>query len=116
MKVLVALLVFMIAAQPVQAGFCGLDLSGAADPHASMQHGQGLDASSHDCCQPADADDPDQGCSDMPCGTCTAGVQAAAFAAHLAVQLLTFRETVLSEGQVTPSHSYPPFRPPNFIS
>lgn len=116
MKLLAALLMFMIAAQPVQAGFCDLGLSGAADPHAAMQHGQGSDASGHDCCQPADAANPDRGCSDMPCGTCTAGVQAVAFAAPVAAHLPAFREVVLSDGQITPSHSSPPYRPPTYIS
>lgn len=116
MKLLVALMVFMFVAQPVPAGFCDLDLSGAADPHASMQHDQEANASSHDCCQPADADDPGQGCSDMPCGTCTAGFQAVSFATTLAAWLPTARESILSDGQISPSHSSPPFRPPTLIS
>jgi hypothetical protein len=119
MKLLAALLVFMIAAQPVQAGFCDLDLSGDADPHAAMQHGSESNGSGHECCQNAGSGpDGDSGsnCSDLPCGFCIAGVQAIPPAASVAAMLPTQRETVLSDGQIAPSHTSPPFRPPIFIS
>jgi len=68
MKLLAALLVFMIAAQPVQAGFCDLDLSDGAEPHTGMVHDAAMASSDHDCCQSPDTEDG-RVCSDMAqCG------------------------------------------------
>jgi hypothetical protein len=119
MKLLAAMLVFMLAAQPLQAGFCDMDLSGGSASHAAMQHGMDAENSAHDCCQspPAGSDpDRDSGCSDMPCGTCVAGVQAVPPAAALPALAPVGVYIDLYEGVVTPSHSSPPFRPPIFIS
>lgn len=119
MKLLVAMLVLMIAAQPVQAGFCDMERSGDSGSHASMQHGMDAENSAHDCCQlPRVGSDPgrDSGCSDMPCGTCVAGVLAIPPAASLPALAPVGALINLYEGVITPSHSSPPFRPPIFIS
>jgi hypothetical protein len=119
MKLLVAMLVLMIAAQPVQAGFCDMDLSGDSTSHADMQHRMDAENSAHDCCQSSHVgSDPgrDNGCSDMPCGTCVAGVQAISPAASLPALAPVGVYIDLHEGVITPSHSSPPFRPPIFIS
>lgn len=119
MKLLVALLVLMLAAQPVQAGFCDVDLSGGDDPHAAMQHGQWPGKSAHDCCPGGDSgpdSNTESGCADMPCGFCTAGVPAIPLAASLGSPQPTERDTVLSDGQISPSHTSPPFRPPIIVS
>lgn len=115
MKLLAAMLVLMIAAQPVQAGFCDMDLSGDSSSHAGMQHGMDTDSSAHDCCQSPDRD-RDMGCSDMPCGTCVAGVLAIPPASSLPALTPVGALINLYEGVITPSHSSPPFRPPIFIS
>lgn len=115
MKMLVAMLVLMIAAQPVQAGLCDMDLSGDPTSHAGMQQRMDADSSAHDCCQSPDRD-RDMGCADMPCGTCVAGVQAIPAAASLPALAPVGVYIDLHEGVITPSHSSPPFRPPIFIS
>jgi hypothetical protein len=116
MKLLAALLVFMIAAQPVQAGFCDLDLSDGAEPHTGMVHDAAMASSDHDCCQSPDTEDG-RVCSDMAqCGPC-----ATAIPAVLPIQMVLFAPVGnyrcwLDDGALTPSHSAPPFRPPKTIS
>ena len=132
MKLLATILVFLLAVPPVQGGFCdmgGMDTANGADPHASMHHGAdangsgndraGHDTTRHACCAPgAQGGQPDTGsdCSDMPCGSCSLGVQAVTFAAPLAMPLPTTHHTILSEDLLSPSHSSPPYRPPTRIS
>jgi len=111
MKLLTALLVFMIAAQPVQAGFCGMGSSGDSGPHAAMQHDQEPQPAGHDCCQTPDSDG-DQNCSEMPCGSCATGLQAVPLAAQLVAIRPVTQHFSLGEGWVSPSHTSPPFRPP----
>jgi hypothetical protein len=119
MKFLAAILILMIAAQPVQAGFCDMDPSGGSDVHAGMQHGDAARGDEHGCCQPADAGsdtDSDTDCADMPCGTCAAGVLAVLSAPALAAPLPDGAYSDFGDGRITPSHAAPPYRPPSFIS
>lgn len=135
MKLLAAILVFLLAIPPVQGGFCdmgGMDTGDSAGPHASMHHGADADGSGpdrarddgagHACCAPAGqsgkSGQPDggSGCADMPCGSCSLGVQAVPFATPLAMPLPASRLAVLKEGCLSPSHASPPFRPPATIS
>lgn len=128
MKILSVILVLMIAAQPVQAGFCDMGPSDGAAQHTpmqhdgqhdgqhGMQHGSGAPASGHDCCD-AQVSRPDQDCEGLShCATCIAGLAALpvqdgqAAAGHYAYRL------PLTESQVPPSHSAPPYRPPTAIS
>ena len=123
MKLLVALLVLMIAAQPVQAGFCYMDLSGGPGDHAGMNHGSDAGEAAHGCCQSPAGDSgstsgpgTETGCSDMPCGTCVASVAAIPPARCLAALAPVGAHVQLGAGLVTPSHASPPFRPPILIS
>ncbi len=115
------ILVLMIAAQPVQAGFCDMQPSGGAPQamdmqHAGMQHETGRDGSGHDCCASPDAESG-PGCDTLDqCGSCMAGT-AAVPALHTPCAVLAFSSRViLGADQVTPSHASPPYRPPTAIS
>jgi len=120
------ILVLLIAAQPVQAGFCDMQPSdGAPQPvsmqhagmqHAGMQHEPGPDGVSHDCCSSANPES-DPGCAGLDqCGSCTAGL-AAVPALSRACALPAASDRVLPiAGQLAPSHAAPPYRPPSTIS
>lgn len=134
MKFLAAILVFMIAAQPVQAGFCDMQPSGDSSFHADMQHAGTHEshmqhagtqhhgskpAAAHDCCAPVAPGDSEPGgqCGNhMACGFCAAGLSAiAAFAPALAVWN-TGDRPVMTEGRVVTGHAAPPYRPPIDLS
>ena len=117
MKLLAAILVFMIAAQPIPAGFCDMMQSdGHADMHAGMQHDGSDAASGHDCCKPNDGDQ-DSNCDNMAqCGSCAAGLAGiASLQGQLAAPVATHL-VLLGDGRISPSHAAPPFRPPTHIS
>lgn len=116
MKLLAAILVVLIAAQPVQAGFCALDASGDDDPHAAMQHGHATDDGGHSCCQTSGADENQDCGATMPCGSCAAGLLAPLFVPPTTTLWLSADYAVSSEGLVLPSHATPPFRPPISIA
>ena len=116
MKLLAALLVFMIAAQPVQAGFCAMDLSGSGGDTPPMQHHPAGDAGDHGCCEPPATED-DTCCGDrLDCGFCTSGVSAVLGSETTSVAPVTPSLLPLSSGAVAPSHSAPPYRPPIDLS
>jgi hypothetical protein len=122
MKLLAAILVFMIAAQPVQAGFCDMQPSGGSAAHAGMQHdGMQHDKQSepppaHDCCAPTGADGSGNCDNMVQCGACVAAVAVvSAVPAIGSVPDLAFR-SFLNDSDVPPSHASPPYRPPIFIS
>lgn len=120
------ILILLIAAQPVQAGFCDMQPSGGATQdmdtqHAGMQHEgmpsePGQDSNSHDCCASANPES-DPGCAGLDqCGSCTAGL-AAVPALSRACALPAASDRVLPvAGQLAPSHAAPPYRPPSIIS
>ena len=117
MKLLAVILVFMIAAQPVTAGFCDMMQSdGTAAMHAGMQHDGDGGASDHDCCVPGGSDQDSDCDNPVQCGSCAAGLVGIATwqsqaSAPVAAQLL-----LLGEGCISPSHAAPPFRPPTRVS
>lgn len=136
MKLLSVILVLMIAAQPVQAGFCDMGPSDGAAQQAPMQndeqhdghrdgqrgmqhdqqHGSGAQASGHDCCD-AQGSRPDQDCDGFShCATCIAGLAALPVQDGPAAALHYAYRLPLTEGQVPPSHTSPPYRPPTAIS
>jgi hypothetical protein len=123
MKILVAILVFLIAAQPVGAGFCDMDASGGSPGQAAMTHHgatQGMDQhGGHDCCDTGRGDDTRTapGCGhDMNCGSCVTGMSAVlAFHEPLAARLPAYRP-VPTQSQLFTRHTAPPFRPPISVS
>ena len=126
MKILSVILVLMIAAQPVQAGFCDMEPSGGAPQpmnmqhadmqHEGMQHEMGHDGASHDCCAAANPDSG-PGCDTLDqCGSCMAGTAAVpTFNTPYALPAFGSR-VLLATDQVLPSHAAPPYRPPTTIS
>lgn len=107
MRFLILLLVLTMNIQPLAAESC--DMVSAA--HAG--HQAQLDDTDHgDCCD-TETDAQAHDCQQAShCGTCTAAVFLASFK-HAAVSTaaLPFDKT-LAAGQLPPSHSSPPFRPP----
>jgi hypothetical protein len=113
MKLLAVILVFMIAAQPVQAGICDMMQS---DGHAGMQHDGGDPAAGHDCCEP-DGSDQGSDCDNMvQCGSCAAGLAGIASLPGQVSSPVATRLALLGDGCISPSHAAPPFRPPTHIS
>jgi hypothetical protein len=125
------ILVLMIAAQPVQAGYCAMEPSEGAPQHmdmqhegmqhegmqhGGMQHEMGHDGASHDCCAAANPESG-PGCDTLDqCGSCMAGT-AAVPALNTPYAVLAFGSRVLlATDQVLPSHAAPPYRPPTTIS
>jgi hypothetical protein len=116
MKLLAAFLVFMIAAQPVQAGFCDVDSSGTSAPELAQQHHPDSSTDGHACCDPADGTDGPR-CSDRQhCGSCATGVAAIPVAAAPAVPPEWHGPAPLSGDRIAPAHASPPYRPPIAIS
>jgi hypothetical protein len=119
MKLLAIIMVFMIAAQPLGAGFCDMEASDGTADHAGMLHhgsGQEMDSpGSHDCCDPDrdGASEPASDCSySMDCGFCASGVTALTPVPYLAdARLPGYRPAAKSGIRVTRQIS-PPFRPP----
>jgi hypothetical protein len=114
MKLLAAILVFMLAAQPVQAGFCDMGSDAAAAP--GQQHHLETDSDGHGCCDPSDGDERLPCSERMHCGSCSTGVAAIPIAAVPAVTPHWTTLLPLSSGVLAPSHASPPYRPPIFIS
>ena len=75
MKLLAATLVFMIAAQPVQAGFCDMEMGSDAAAGPGQHHPEKA-ADDHGCCDPSDGDDRLPCSERMHCGSCSIGVAA----------------------------------------
>lgn len=116
MKLLSALLILMIAAQPVQAGFCDMESEGGSAAKASEQHHPGDSSGDHGCCDPTDSDSGST-CSDrMHCGFCGGTAAAIPAGSVLAAPPDWAGPLPLSDGVVTPSHARPPYRPPITIS
>jgi len=121
MNFLAAILAIMIAALPVQVGFCDMQPSGGEDPHMAMQHGDGDhgQARGHDCCNPGvDTDDgQDPGCDGMShCGPCAAGLVAVFTGAAPVVMPVAATSHFETSATLAPSNSSLPFRPPIYIS
>ena len=131
MRILSVILVLLIAAQPVQAGFCDMRPSGDAPPASHLQHGAmqnaamqhdgkqhaaGADSARHDCCA-ATNPESDPGCAGLDqCGSCTISLAAVPALSRLcALPAAGVRASPLV-GQLALSHSAPPYRPPSAIS
>lgn len=116
MNWLAVILGLLIAAQPLQAGFC--DMGATADPvsHAGMLHDAGERASGHDCCQPPASEDS-RDCAGMsqcaPCATAPTAVPVTSAEMRYAGDP---HRAWPNDGRLMPSHSVPPFRPPKNIS
>jgi hypothetical protein len=107
MKFLTLMLVMMISTQPLQAGFCDMDMS-----QDNSHHPEQSEDTSHDCCDTDDSETP-QGCDgNMHCGFCSANTSALPDTLKVKPTWVNYYSPNLLSGIVLPSHSSPPFRPP----
>jgi len=114
MKLWILILVLAISAQPLQAGFCDMEMEKNQETshqvdHSEMDHS---DSESHKCCDSDESDSP-AGCdSTMNCGPCFVSVSMIANLTKFS-SVLTYQHTLsLYSGVVLSSHTAPPFRPP----
>ena len=109
MKLLILFLVLAISAQPLQAGFCDMDMGKNQEtPH----HMDISDSEGHDCCDTDEADSQ-EGCdSGMNCGMCFVSVSAlpSIFKINASWGQPIYHQ--ISSSATLPSHSSPLFRPP----
>lgn len=127
MKFLAAILVFMIAAQPVKAAVCDMHPSGEGMTHSGMSdqgagqdtgHGAGHQdggTASHDCCstgQGGDSERHSDCANSVFCGSCVAGLSAVAPLPEAAGFLNASYRPVTVEGLLASRHPSPPLRPP----
>ena len=108
MKILALILVLAISAQPLQAGTCDMDMS-----QESTHHTEQAKDSGHDCCKTDDPDSPGQNCDgNMHCGFCNANLPALQPLLRVSSPWAQAHVRGLDSGELLPSHSSPPFRPP----
>jgi len=109
MKLLILFLVFAISTQPLQAGFCDMDLEkNQQDSH----HMDDSDDAGHDCCDSDDAESQQDCASGMDCGMCFVNATALPSAMKFTPAWEHGYYTNFSSALILPSHSSPPFRPP----
>lgn len=109
MKLLILFLVLAISTQPLQAGFCDMDLEKSQQ---ASHHMDESDAAGHDCC---DTDDPDsrESCdAGMNCGLCFVSASAIPSSMKFAPDWEHGYSMGFLSALALPSHSSPPFRPP----
>lgn len=111
MRLLTLILILAITAQPLQAGFCAMDLEqgqvAEMDMPMDMDHGDG-----HDCCD-TDNQVPEESCEGgSNCSHCTVVSPALSTILRVPVAWLPAGEFEISDGIILPSHSSPPYRPP----
>jgi hypothetical protein len=111
MKFLILILVLAISAQPLQAGFCDMDMDMEKSQETS-HHMDNSDDDGHDCCDKNDTDSQ-EGCgSEMNCGPCFVSVSTLPSLMKVIPVWGHLHYQDLSSDVVLPSHSSPPFRPP----
>jgi hypothetical protein len=109
MKFLILILVLAISAQPLQAGFCDMNMEKNQESSHHMDHS---DEVNHDCCDSNDAD-KQEGCgNEMNCGPCFVSVSMLPSLLKVNPTWGSHHSLDLSSGIVLPSHSSPLFRPP----
>ena len=115
MKFLILILVLAISAQPLQAGFCDMDMeknqeiSHNMDQMDQMDH---TDHGDHDCCDSGDIDSQESCDSEMKCGVCSANVTALPSMIKFNSAWVHQYSLDLSSGFILTSQSSPLFRPP----
>ena len=118
MKFLFLMLILLIAAPPVQAGYCAME-AGQGPMEAPQESPGDSDSDGHDCCPKGKAPAaPDETPGDVDCSAgahCNACfLVAAALPENPAPPSAVPGATCFSSirGLMAPSHSHPPFRPP----
>jgi len=109
MRILIFILVLAINIQPLQAGFCDMDMGKGQDSSHHMNH---FDDENHDCC---DSDDSGSqaGCEGSAhCGPCQAFFSTLPSVYQFQSSWVGRYSPELSSNVVFPNNSAPPFRPP----
>jgi hypothetical protein len=105
MKQVILAILIVIAAQPLQASFCAMDMG------QDMQHAMDVGGSDMDCCshdQPGSSDcDPQMHCGAVPAGVAVLDAGLVFNTAPVSGHLPLFRNRPLS-----PSFDSPLYRPP----
>ena len=119
MKILIFILVLAISAQPLQAGFCDMDLEKNQKTSHHMTDSDQEDSDQeisdqdrHDCCDSDQADSQDGCDGQMNCGFCFASVPALPGMIRHNPVWANHYFMDYSSAAVLPSHSTPLFRPP----
>jgi hypothetical protein len=109
MKFLILIFILSISIQPLQAGFCDMEMEMNQEGAHQMDHSEPDD---HDCCE-SDNSDQTEGCDgEMHCGSCLAGASPLPSMIKINPAWGEHHSSRLSSGIVLPSHASPPFRPP----
>lgn len=111
MRILTLILILAISTQPLQAGFCAVDMqqgqpSGTQMP-MDMDH-----SDDHGCCDTQNSDS-DESCENgSHCGFCTAAAPLIPSSVRIGAHWVYAYDFDAANGNLLPSHSSPPFRPP----
>ena len=109
MKILILFLVLAISTQPLQAGFCDVNMEKNQE---SSHHMDDAVNTGHDCCDSYDAD-VQKGCDGgVICGNCFASVFASLSVTSVNPTWANHYPMNLSSCVILPGHSSPPFHPP----
>lgn len=111
MKLLTLILILAISIQPLQAGFCAMDMEQGPPQDMAQDMDMG-NSDGHGCCDPEESDSESACEGGMHCGFCTAGVSLLPEIPRLSPTWHPDYTFSLSAGTIVPSHSSPPFRPP----
>ncbi len=113
MKYLLLLLVLTISVPPLQAGHCDMEAEPTAMHHMDHEGMTDGGMEDNDCCD-SKQDDQQSGCDQtVQCGSsCMVLVSNISTVQNVGVVWGRDFSQSLAAGQLTPSHSHPPFRPP----
>ena len=117
MKQVILAIFIVIAAQPVQASLCSMDMAmGDMDMGVDhvMQHEQDAPRPDADCCDHDGTNTSDPCGSPAHCGAAPAGAAVLDAGFDAGTVLIAGRLPSFKNGPLTPSFNSPPYRPPIF--
>ena len=114
-KQLILAILIVIAAQPLQASVCSMDMAmgdmNMGMDHA-MQHAPDAPSPDADCCDHDDTNTPHPCDSAAQCGAAPAGAAVLDAGFDAGTVLIAGRLPSFKNGPLTPSFDSPPYRPP----
>jgi len=112
-KFLTLLLALAVACLPLQAFACKMDPRQAMD-HSTidMSHMDHGDGAGSNCCDPHHATAPGDCAWFMHCGSCVANASLVSPIPPAAFVNFPVIAVTVASGEITPSHSSPPYHPP----
>ena len=115
MKQVILAILIVIAAQPVQASLCSMDMT-MSDMNMAMDHvmqqAPELPCHDADCCDHDDSDTSHSCDSPVHCGAAPAGAAVLDAGFDAGTVLIAGRLPSFKNGPLTPSFNSPPYRPP----